>query len=431
MNKLVMNSTGTNRVVFTNADVTSLTFNQPGIIDHVTTTASRLQGGGLAANAQVTINETTGYPDNTTQTDERRFQTTSLSGSGNLIVNGTATNYSGSGSPTFPVTLNEFEVGTTGEPTGNVPNSTYSGTMTFNDFINAELRQNLRRAAVVVNQNARVEFGFQVAHPNPAKSLNVGQITVNNGGTLEVGFEQGPVNSSFYNSLGAGTGHHVAQLNITSVSGRSGGLTMSSGATLRMQINGLNADQFDSITATGNVVLGGATLDLLANPPSTDNSSIDIYGPADNDTFTLISIVPAPVQGDYDGNGTVGQEDYDLWRSTFGTASGVPAADGNNNGVVDASDYDVWRKHLGQSSSITGSISGDLTLNVLDPAGAWSNFTIEKIITATSVQLKFHQISGSGASLSASVPEPSTLVLSGLLFACIAATRRGRIGPKC
>ncbi|HEX3601885.1 MAG TPA: hypothetical protein VHU84_17160 [Lacipirellulaceae bacterium] len=57
-----------------------------------------------------------------------------------------------------------------------------------------------------------------------------------------------------------------------------------------------------------------------------------------------------PVAGDYDGNGTVGPEDYTVWRSHFG-ATGVSAADGNGNGVVDAADYVVWRSHLGNSAS--------------------------------------------------------------------------------
>jgi hypothetical protein len=297
----------------------------------------------------------------------------------------------------------------------------------MNDYVNSEIRQNMRRAAFVINQHARMEAGFQVAHPDPTKNINVGQVTVNNDGILEIGFEQGPVQSSpFYGSAtpGYGTGHHVGQLVLTSIGGRSGGLTLNSGSTLRMQINGLNADQFDSIVATGNIQLGG-TLDLLANPPSTDGSVADAYFPSDGDTFTIMSIAPTPVQGDYDGNGTVGQEDYDLWRSTFGNTGNFVAADGNNNGVVDAADYAIWRKHVGQSSSVTGSISGDFTLNVLDPYTSWTGFTIEKIITPTSVQLKFHS-AGSGSSLVASVPEPSTLALASLLFGILGITHRRR-----
>ena len=174
-----------------------------------------------------------------------------------------------------------------------------------------------------------------------------------------------------------------------------------------MQINGVNADQFDLITATGNVNLGGATLDLLANPPCTACAGSEAYFPTDGDTFTIISINPAPAPGDYDGNGTVGPEDYDAWRAAFGTTGGFPAADGNNDGVVDAADYVIWRKNLGQSSSVTGSIAGTLNINVVDPYGSWTGFSVVPVYTATTLQLKF-VATGSGTSVSA-VPEPSAL----------------------
>ena len=77
-----------------------------------------------------------------------------------------------------------------------------------------------------MNQHARAEFGFQVQHPDPNKFVSIGEITVNNGDILEVGFEQGPVDGSpFY----ASTGHEVGHLNITSANGRSGNLTLNSG----------------------------------------------------------------------------------------------------------------------------------------------------------------------------------------------------------
>ena len=60
--------------------------------------------------------------------------------------------------------------------------------------------------------------------------------------------------------------------------------------------------------------------------------------------------------GDYSGDGTVGPEDYDVWKSNFGTTNS--AADGNGNGIVDAADYTVWRDHLDQSF---GAGSGSLT----------------------------------------------------------------------
>ncbi len=53
----------------------------------------------------------------------------------------------------------------------------------------------------------------------------------------------------------------------------------------------------------------------------------------------------APLQpGDYNADGTVDTEDYNLWRSSFRSSNRL-AADGNGNGVIDAADYVIWRKN--------------------------------------------------------------------------------------
>jgi hypothetical protein len=88
-------------------------------------------------------------------------------------------------------------------------------------------------------------------------------------------------------------------------------------------------------------------------------------------------------RGDYDGNGTVGPEDYIVWRAGYGTANLM--ADGNGNGIVDAADYVVWRNNLGM-------------------------------------------MVGSANSIGTAVPEPSTLTLLGIL---LAACRLARQRPSC
>jgi hypothetical protein len=59
-----------------------------------------------------------------------------------------------------------------------------------------------------------------------------------------------------------------------------------------------------------------------------------------------------PIPGDYNNNGTVGPEDYAVWKSTFGqNVTAGTGADGNSNTKIDAADYTVWRNNLGASGS--------------------------------------------------------------------------------
>ena len=54
--------------------------------------------------------------------------------------------------------------------------------------------------------------------------------------------------------------------------------------------------------------------------------------------------------GDYNGDSVVNEDDYHLWRSTFGAMADITAglpADGNRNGTVDAADYTFWRNNIG------------------------------------------------------------------------------------
>ncbi|TWT33914.1 Soluble aldose sugar dehydrogenase YliI precursor [Posidoniimonas corsicana] len=58
----------------------------------------------------------------------------------------------------------------------------------------------------------------------------------------------------------------------------------------------------------------------------------------------------SPLQGDYNLDQVVDQDDYSVWREEYGRAAGSQTAlraDGNGDGRVDAADYSVWRDNLG------------------------------------------------------------------------------------
>ena len=109
----------------------------------------------------------------------------------------------------------------------------------------------------------------------------------------------------------------------------------------------------------------------------------------DNGAFNGMQLRTVGLQGDYDGNGSVGPEDYNVWRASYGTTNSN--ADGNLDGVVDAADYAVWRHAMN-----AGSGAGSGTLN------------------------------------SAAVPEPSAVLLASAAFGLIGSTfaRRRRLGLK-
>ena len=85
--------------------------------------------------------------------------------------------------------------------------------------------------------------------------------------------------------------------------------------------------------------------------------------------------------GDYDGNGSVGPEDFALWRANFGNSASPSGsgADGNGSGSIDAGDYVTWRKSVGGSSTLSTlnftANNVDLPLIVINADGQFTNGT--------------------------------------------------------
>jgi hypothetical protein len=105
-------------------------------------------------------------------------------------------------------------------------------------------------------------------------------------------------------------------------------------------------------------------------------------------------------------------------------ASGNAAADGNGNGIIDAADYVIWRKNVGATGGTEGSISGTFdAVTVTDFNGAMAGFAFRVNYSSSVVEL---EVIAAGSGVSAAVPEPTSLVLVGLLLSLSAIVRRRR-----
>ena len=62
------------------------------------------------------------------------------------------------------------------------------------------------------------------------------------------------------------------------------------------------------------------------------------------------SLSPGSLDGDYNGDGTVGAADYTVWRNSVGQSGAGLAADGNRDGRVDSADYNFWKTSFGKAA---------------------------------------------------------------------------------
>lgn len=404
--RIEMNSTGANALTYdTNGQITGGThiFNQAGSVVHATNnTGSRLINPTvLEANAAVTIDVSASYA-----TDERRLlYSDAIRGAGDITVNGMASDPSNPSGGSNGTTRNEFELGSTGEPT-EIQSNTYSGTLTANDYVNVELRRSLPAAKIVVNNHAVFDMGHQVV--GTVKQIQFGEVEVNSGGTLEVGYEQ--------SIAGFETGRQVGNLQLVNTDGRAGSLTLKAGSRTVMQVNGKDAGQFDTIAAQGAVTLGG-TLEVVVNPLSSTGTN-STYAPTLGDVITLITASGGgSLATDFDDSGTVDVGDLATWKTAYGQTN---LGDADNDGDTDGADFLAWQRDLGQSSGggLTGTFS---SLAVTDPGNVMSGAGLAFQLNVTSSAVQLVVVTAGAVT---AVPEPAALSLLAMGAGMIVRRRR-------
>ncbi len=398
-----MNSTGTNRMVFSGIDseqefgVGTLIFNQPGEIDH-RSTVDRLQGMAyLEVNADLDVNLTRVFSGN-----ERLLRLTrSLRGSANIDVNGTLFDPTSGGA-----TLNEFEIGTTDGSDTNVSNASFSGTITTNNFVTIGSQIGIPAAKVIVNQNGKLTTGFRAS---PNATVDIGEIEIMSGGELNVGYVSP-------NSVPAAEAHTAQDLVVTNSSGRDGNLTLQNGALTRMQINGTMVGEFDRILVEGTGTIDG-TLELLLNP--FDNGQSIVYTPNLGDTFDIIfgtTGVASPA--DFNGDGTVDDLDYVIWDGALDlNADG----DADGDGDTDGDDFLVWQRDFGMTAT-DGTVTGMFDLvTITDPDSILNLLGLELEVNYLPNLVQVEVVAG------AAVPEPSAGLMGvSILILMAAKWRLGR-----
>jgi hypothetical protein len=78
-------------------------------------------------------------------------------------------------------------------------------------------------------------------------------------------------------------------------------------------------------------------------------------------------IAPAPVAGDFDGNGIVDGADFASWQDHFPLPNGALLSDGDadGDGDVDGADFVVWQTHYAPSSNATSVVPEPATAGLI------------------------------------------------------------------
>jgi hypothetical protein len=115
------------------------------------------------------------------------------------------------------------------------------------------------------------------------------------------------------------------------------------------------------ITINGDLVFRGVGGIQNLNPGQLEIGQTSGGGGINASDITLYKFsISTALEGDYDADNDVDEDDFLLWRANFGTIIPYPydpdllRVDGNRNGIIDAADYTTWRDHVGETLPFLG-----------------------------------------------------------------------------
>lgn len=148
-----------------------------------------------------------------------------------------------------------------------------------------------------------------------------------------------------------------------------------------------------SVIKGGDPLFGSTVLSLSLGTFGIDadgSGKIAFYYELSNGRRGIALASPSPVlPGDYDGNGTVNIQDYNVWKASFGSTANL-SADGNGNQVIDAADYTVWRDHLGTSAGSGSGANAFASLSAIPEPRTWTLFVWAAFIAFPNVFRRRH-----------------------------------------
>lgn len=170
--------------------------------------------------------------------------------------------------------------------------------------------------------------------------------TIVDGGTLTAAGSSATFGSG---DVTVNTGNAAISAGVSNAILNTAKLTLLGGGTAGVADTG-----FMNLGAGINEIIGSLVLGAVTQPSGTYGSSLSSATFKLDEYFAgagILTISPAGVPGDYNGNGIVDSADYVLWRNGGPLLNEVDAP-----GTVNAADYTAWRARFGNTSGSGSSL---------------------------------------------------------------------------